>query len=103
MRWDTVLALHEDRINPPPVMRSTLPIGTVMRQLTPDDAAGRDAIYGAPQASSSGGGGGGGGGGCSFVPGNPTDTAALLAALGNILLPVLVLVVVRVWGRRRRS
>jgi hypothetical protein len=102
---------HEDSINPPPVMRSALPIGTVMRQLTPDDVAGRDSIYGASQAASGGSpappstastGGGGGGGGCSFVPGNPTDTSPLLAALGHIVLPMLVLMVVRVWLRRHR-
>jgi hypothetical protein len=102
---------HEDRINPPPVMRSAFPIGTVMRQLMPDDVAGRDSIYGASQAASNGSpapsspastGGGGGGGGCSFVPGTPRDTAPLLAALGNMLLPVLVLVAVRVWARRSR-
>jgi hypothetical protein len=102
---------HEDRINPPPVMRSTLPMGTAIRQLTPDDVAGRDSIYGASQPASAGSpappstastGGGGGGGGCSFVPGNPSDTASLLAVLGNMLPPVLVLVVMRVWGRRRR-
>ena len=70
-----------------------------MRQLTPDDVAGRDAIYGASQANSSGDGGGGGG--CSLIPGNLTDASSLLAALGNMLLPVMVLVVVRVWARRR--
>jgi hypothetical protein len=89
---------HEDRITPPPVMRSALTMGTVMRQLTPDDVAGRDSIYGASQVAPSGGVGGGGGG-CSFVPGNHPDTSRLLAALGNILLPVLVLVIVRVWAR----
>jgi len=102
---------HEDHINPPPVMRSALPMGSVMRQLTPDDVAGRDSIYGASQAASAGSpapsstasmGGGGGGGGCSFVPGNPTDTAPLLAALGNMLLPVIVLGGVRVWMQRRQ-
>ena len=93
---------HEDRINPPPVMRTALPIGTVMRQLTPDDVAGRDSIYGGGASQAGSSGGGGGGGGCSFVLGNPTDTAPLLAALGNMLLPVLALVLVRVWARRRR-
>ena len=39
-----------------------------MRQLTPDDVAGRDSIYDASQAGSSGGGGGGGG--CSLIGGN---------------------------------
>jgi hypothetical protein len=102
---------HEDSINPPPVMRSTLAMGTVTRQLTPDDVAGRNSIYDAAQAPSSGSpapsspassGGDGGGGGCSFVSGNVTDASSLLAALGNMLLPVMVLVVVRIWGRRRR-
>ena len=102
---------HEDRVNPPPVMRTALPIGTVLRQLTPDDVAGRDSIYGASQAASGGSpspsstastGGGGGGGGCSLIPGAPIDASGLLAALGNMLLPVLVLVGVHVWARRRR-
>jgi hypothetical protein len=88
---------HEDSVNPPPVMRTALPVGTVMRQLTPDDVAGRDSIYGAAQADSDGGGGG-----CSLVPTNPTDASSLLAALGNMLLPVMVLVAVRVWVRWRR-
>jgi hypothetical protein len=88
---------HEDSVNPPPVMQTALPVGTVMRQLTPDDVAGRDSIYGAAQADSDGGGGG-----CSLVPTNPTDTSSLLAALGNMLLPVMVLVAVRVWVRWRR-
>ena len=94
---------HEDSIDPPPVMRTVLPMGTVMRQLTPDDVAGRNSIYSTARAgSASMGGGGGGGGGCSLIPGNATDASALLAALGNMLLPVLVLVGVHVWARRRR-
>jgi hypothetical protein len=84
---------HEDGVNPPPVMRTALSPGTVVRQLTPDDVAGRNSIYGAA--------GDGGGGGCSLRPTNPTDASSLLAALGNMLLPVMVLVVVRVWGQRR--
>src|SRR5262249_14285539 len=100
---------HEDRVSPPPVMQSVLSMGTVMRQLTPDDVAGRDSIYGASQAAPAGPpapsstaatGGGGGGGGCNIVLGNPTDTSPLLAALEHMLLPMLVLVGVRVWGRR---
>jgi hypothetical protein len=102
---------HEDNVNPPPVMRTALPIGTVQRQLTADDVAGRNSIYGASvagagsspsPASSASTGGGGGGGGCSLMLGNPTDASSLLAALGNILLPVVMLVVMRVWPRRRR-
>ena len=63
---------HEDSINPPPVMRSALPMGTVRRQLTPDDVAGRNSIYGTSQASASGGGGGGGGGVASWGATAPT-------------------------------
>ena len=92
---------HEDSIEPPSVMRTTLSMGTVMRQLTADDVAGRNAIYSASQASSTSTGGDGGGGGCSVVPAPPTDASSLLAAMGNILLPVMVLMVVRVWVRRR--
>ena len=70
---------HEDRVNPL----------SVMRQLTPDDVAGRNSIYGPSQAAPGGSPpppsiattGGGGGGGCSFIPGNPTHTSLLLAAL----------------------
>jgi hypothetical protein len=39
---------HEDSITPLPVMRSVLVQGTINRQLTADDIAGRNAIYGAP-------------------------------------------------------
>ena len=102
---------HEDSVNPPPVMRTALPIGTVVRQLTPDDVAGRNSIYDAAQAAPDGSpspsspastGDGGGGGGCSLVPANPIDPSSLLTALGNMLLPVMVFVAVRVWVRRRR-
>jgi hypothetical protein len=90
---------HEDRVNPPPVMQSGLPMGTVRRQLTPDDVAGRNSIYSASQVSASGGGGGGGG--CSLMGGNLTNTSSLGAALGNMLLPVIGLVAVRIWTRWR--
>jgi hypothetical protein len=102
---------HEDSVTPPPVMRTALPIGTVQRQLTADDVAGRNAIYDSPQAGSGGSplpssptpaSDGGGGGGCSLMVGNLTDASSLLAALGNILLPLVMLVGVRVWCRRRR-
>ena len=103
---------HEDSIDPLPVMRTTLSRGTVIRQLTPDDVAGRNSIYSAdasrpwqcsaPPPAPASTGDGGGGGGCSLIAGHPTDAASLLAALGNICLPVVVLVVVRVWTRWRR-
>ena len=102
---------HEDSVTPPPVMRTALPIGTVQRQLTADDVAGRSAIYDSPQAGSgsspppsspTSASGDGGGGGCSLMVGNLTDASSLLAALGNILLPLVMLVGVRVWCRRRR-
>ncbi len=100
---------HEDSVSPPPVMRTTLPSGMVMRQLTADDIAGRNAIYGQPQGGSGGSispaspapTSGGGGGGCSLMPGGLPDAAALCAALGNIFLPLAVLVVMRLWSRRR--
>jgi hypothetical protein len=103
---------HEDNVNPPPVMRTTLPVGTVMRQLTADDVAGRNSIYSvtragsgsaAPTSSPASTGDGGGGGGCSLIAGHPTDASSLLAALGNMLLPVAVLAIMRAWaGWRRR-
>src|SRR5437764_4555416 len=80
---------HEDSVTPPPVMRTTLPIGSVMRQLTADDIAGRNAIYSQPRGNSGGPvsstmpvstSGGGGGGGCSLMPGGLTDASTLFAA-----------------------
>ena len=102
---------HEDSVTPPPVMRTALPIGTVQRQLTADDVAGRNAIYDSPQTGSgnspppsspTSASGGGGGGGCSLMVGSLTDTSTLLAALGNILLPLVTLVGLRLCARRRR-
>ena len=100
---------HEDSVTPLPVMRTTLAVGAVMRQLTADDSTGRNAIYGQPPGGSGGSiapasaapASGGGGGGCSLMPGGLTDAAALFAALGNIVLPLVGLVVLRVWSRRR--
>ena len=37
---------HEDGVTPPPVMSSRIAFGEVRRDLTEDDIAGRDAIYG---------------------------------------------------------
>jgi hypothetical protein len=98
---------HEDSITSLPVMQSQLPVGSVRRELTDDDIAGRNTIYsqlrgnsgGSPTASSSTGGGDGGG--CSLVPGSPTATSALFAALGNLALPLVVIVGLHVWFRRR--
>jgi len=100
---------HEDSVTPLPVMQTRLPIGFVMRQLTTDDIAGRSAIYDqprgnagdAPAPASPAPTTAGGGGGCSLVPGSPTDASSLGAALGNIFLPLVVMVVVRVGSRRR--
>lgn len=91
---------HEDRVNPLPVMRTSLPAGLTQRQLTSDDLAGRNAIYG-QGSSRDGGGDEGGGGGCALVPHTPTDTRGILASLGNLGLPLLVLLAVRLWSRRR--
>jgi predicted Zn-dependent protease len=100
---------HEDSIDPPPVMRTTLQVGTVVRQLTEDDVAGRNSIYSAPRVTpaspappAASSGDDGGGGGCSLSAGHPADTASLLAVLGNLCLPMLVLAVMRVWTRWRR-
>lgn len=100
---------HEDRINPPPVMQSSIPAGTTLRQLTADDMAGRDLIY--SQASSgsrvssggSSGSSGDGGGGCALVPHTPADATAFLAALGNILLPLVAALGLHLWRRQRRG
>jgi matrixin len=102
---------HEDNVDPLPVMRTTLEVGTIVRQLTDDDVAGRNSIYSVtpagsgsapPSAAPASTGGGGGGGGCSLSAGHPTDASSLLAVLGNICLPVVVLALMRVWARWRR-
>jgi hypothetical protein len=101
---------HEDSIDPLPVMRTTLSRGTVVRQLTADDVAGRNAIYDAPRVAPptapstalASTGDGGGGGGCSLIMAHPTDTASLLAVLGNLGLPVVMLALLRVRRRWRR-
>jgi hypothetical protein len=101
---------HEDDVLPPPVMRSGLLRGAVLRTLTADDIAGRNSIYGQSQGNSGPGplplpaiaaSDNGGGGGCSLTPGSTLAAPALLAALGNICLPVVVLVFIRLWARWR--
>ena len=42
---------HEDAVVPAPVMRASLAAGEVQRQLTADDIAGRNALYGSPAAT----------------------------------------------------
>jgi hypothetical protein len=101
---------HEDSVDPLPVMRTTLSRETVVRQLTADDVAGRNSIYDAPRpappvaapVAPASTGDGGGGGGCSLIAGHATDATSLLAVLGNLGLPVVVLTLVRVWTRWRR-
>src|SRR5262249_26491154 len=44
----------------------------------------------------------GGGGGCALRPGGQAGCTALLEALGNIVLPVLVLGIIRWMSRTRR-
>ena len=75
---------HEDNVDPLPVMRTALSRGTVVRQLTADDVAGRNSIYSvtraapgspAPTPAPVSTGDGGGGGGCSLIAGHPTDAA----------------------------
>lgn len=100
---------HEDNLTPPPVMQSRLLVGSVMRELTADDIAGRNAIYGQPQGnpgsspapSTPAVASNGGGGGCSLSPGRPADASSLCAALGNILLPMVGLAFLRIWSRWR--
>jgi hypothetical protein len=46
---------------------------------------------------------GGGGGGCSLRPGGAGAPTASLAALGNMALPIIVLLVLRVWPWRRQD
>src|SRR5262249_18536996 len=91
---------HEDSVTPLPVMRTSLPLGAVLRALTPDDIPELNAIDTAPAGNS---GDGGGGGGCSLMPGSLTDAPALYAALGNIFLPLLLLMVLRIWSRRHAA
>lgn len=92
---------HEDSVSPLPVMRTSLPPGSTQRQLTADDIAGRNAIYGGTQTSG-GGGDSGGGGGCSLMLGVPAGASWLWMALGNMGLPLLVSVGLWSWRRWRR-
>lgn len=95
---------HEDSVMPLPVMRSRLQVGAVVRELTDDDIAGRNAIYSQPQpfAIAAPSNNGGGGGGCSLSPATPAMRPAWLAVLGNMALPVVVLLALRAWSRRLR-
>jgi hypothetical protein len=98
---------HEDSVTPLPVMQTGLSVGSVLRALTEDDIAGRNTIYSQPRGNSGGAPapssstGGGGGGGCSLMPGSSTAPSALFAALGNLALPLVVMVGLQVWSRRR--
>jgi hypothetical protein len=49
-----------------------------------------------------GGGSGGGGGGCSLQPWSTGSPAAYLTALGNLALPVVLLLCLRLWSWRRQ-
>jgi hypothetical protein len=94
-----------------PNVFSNTQIADFMRQAAVDlGAAGLDNIFGdgavdavaailallavAPPANP-GGGGGGGGGGCSLLL--VSSSRSILDALGNILLPVVVLLLIRTW------
>ena len=97
---------HEDSVTPLPVMRTSLPVGVALRELTPDAIAGRNAIYSQPGGSPGGApssASGGRGGGCSLMPGSLTDAPALYTALGNIVLPLLLLLALRIWSRRHAA
>ena len=56
----------------------------------------------AASTAAGGGGGGGGGGGCSLRPGGEGASATYLAALGNMGLPIVALLVLSVWSWRRQ-
>jgi hypothetical protein len=114
---------HEDTIFPLPVMQTTLLAGAVMRQLTADDVAGRNRIYDPPRSTpvetpvtpapapapvtstptTTSSGGSGGGGGCSLVSHGPIDTVAMYSALGNLFLPLAVVMALRIWSWRRAA
>lgn len=53
-------------------------------------------------AGNGGGGGGGGGGGCAILPYATRGSVSPLEALGNILLPIVVLSIFRACSRRKR-
>ena len=97
---------HEDNVDPLPVMRTTLSVETVVRQLTADDVAGRNSIYNAPRAAPPAApaspGDGGGEGGCSLFAAHAPDAASPWTVLGNLGLPVMVLAIMRVWRHWRR-
>ena len=50
------------------------------------------------QVMAEAGRGGGGGGGCNMLSGSPQISSPGMAGYGNILLPVIVLFVLRVWS-----
>jgi hypothetical protein len=56
----------------------------------------------APAATPTPASGGGGGGGCSLGPRDAASPASFVAALGNLGLPLVLLVVLRVWSWRRQ-
>lgn len=106
-----IAALLMDAAGGPNVFSNTQ-IADFLRQAAIDlGAAGLDNIFGngavdaveailallavAPPANPGGGGGGGGGGGCSLLL--VSSSGSILDAIGNILLPVVVLLLIRTW------
>jgi subtilisin family serine protease len=81
-------------------------IGTFLVTLICTDALGLiDPLPASVQIRVTGRDASGGGGGCNMLPGNPQTPAAFLAAVGNILLPVVALFLIRGWSvyRARRA
>ena len=90
-----------------PLNTTTLPNGTyAVRAVCATQLADLATVQAAPTPTVAGGstsgGGGGGGGGCSLRPGGGGARATALDALGNVGLPLVVLLVLglRVWRRR---
>ncbi len=90
-----------------PLNTTTLPNGTyAVRAVCATQLADLATVQAAPTPTVAGGstsgGGGGGGGGCSLRPGGGGTRTTALDALGNVGLPLVVLLVLglQVWRRR---
>jgi hypothetical protein len=84
-----------------PLNTTTLLDGTyAVRAVCATDAAALRAVTASATTPSTGGqtsGGGGGGGGCSLQPGGTWSRATALAAMGNLGMPLVALLLLGLW------
>ena len=87
-----------------PLNTTPLPNGTyAVRAVCSTQLADLAAVQEAPASSAAGrSASASGGGGCSLRPGDAWSRATALAALGNIGLPLVVLLILGLWAWRRR-